>query len=161
MTASVVPPQVSRVFQPVLSHEIHCPIPPVFARDPRADLGRVVAPKLSSDPSDIRRTSDGDFGKEHRPSRSEDRAVLDVIKALAALDPAGYGLDDACAQLESSTYVMADEARPHFRVDQMNQQSYCEDLIDAIAHPSAVRQTRSAVANALRAKLSAPSTTID
>jgi hypothetical protein len=24
------------------------------------------------------------------------------------------GLDDACAQLEGSTYVMADEARPHF-----------------------------------------------
>ena len=37
-----------------------------------------------------------------------------VVKALAALDPAGFGLDGACAQLESSTYVMADEARPHF-----------------------------------------------
>jgi hypothetical protein len=36
--------------------------------------------------------------------------VLDVVKALAALDPAGFGLDDACAQLEGSTYVMAEEA---------------------------------------------------
>ena len=62
----------------------------------------------------------------------------DVVKALAALDPAGFGLDDACAQLESSTYVMADEARPHFCVDRMRQQSYREDLVDAIRHPSAV-----------------------
>jgi hypothetical protein len=90
MTAAVVPPQVSRVFQPVLSRKIHGAIPPVFARDPRADLGRVVAPELSSDPSDIRRTSDDDFGAEHQPSHSEDRAVLDVVKALAALDPAGW-----------------------------------------------------------------------
>jgi hypothetical protein len=76
-----------------------------------------------------------------------------VVKALAALDPAGFGLDDsstptrwttrvgdpgACAQLESSTYVMADEARPHFGVDRMRQQSYREDLVDVIGHPSAV-----------------------
>ena len=60
------------------------------------------------------------------------------VKALAALDPAGFGLDDACAQLESSTYVMADEARPHFCVDRMRRQSYREDLVDAIGHPSAV-----------------------
>jgi hypothetical protein len=40
--------------------------------------------------------------------------VLDVVKALAALDPSGFGLDDICAQLGISTYVMADEARPHF-----------------------------------------------
>jgi len=45
--------------------------------------------------------------------------------------------DDACAQLESSTYVMADEARPHFCVDRMRQQSYRGDLVDAIGHPSA------------------------
>ena len=62
----------------------------------------------------------------------------DVVKALAALDPAGFGLDAACAQLESSTNVMADEARPQFYVDRMGQQSYCEDLVDAIGHPSAV-----------------------
>jgi len=49
-----------------------------------------------------------------RPSHDQRRAVLDVVKAPAALDPVGFGLDDACAQLESSTYVMADEARPHF-----------------------------------------------
>jgi hypothetical protein len=29
-----------------------------------------------------------------------DQAVLRVVKALAALDPAGCGLDDASAQLE-------------------------------------------------------------
>jgi hypothetical protein len=67
--------------------------------DPRADLGRVIAPELSSDRSNIRRISDDDFGEDHRPSHGEDRAVLDVVKALAALDPAGDGLDDASAQL--------------------------------------------------------------
>jgi hypothetical protein len=41
--------------------------------------------------------------------------VLAVVKALAALDPAGFGLDDACAQLEGSTYVMAEEARSRFQ----------------------------------------------
>jgi len=65
----------------------------------------------------------------------------------------GFGLDDACAQLESSTYVMADEARPHFGVDQMRQQSYGEDLVDAIRHPSAVspsaeRRSRRSQSNA-------------
>jgi hypothetical protein len=34
--------------------------------------------------------------------------------------------------------VMADEARPHFGVDRMRQQSYREDLVDVIGHPSAV-----------------------
>ena len=49
-----------------------------------------------------------------------------LVKALATLDPSGFGLDDsstptrwdtrvgdpgACAQLEGSTYVMAEEAR--------------------------------------------------
>ena len=43
--------------------------------------------------------------------------MLGAVKALAALDPLGYGLDSACAQLEGRTYVMADEARPHFCVD--------------------------------------------
>jgi hypothetical protein len=32
----------------------------------------------------------------------QDRAVLDIVKALAALDPPGCGLDDACAQLEGA-----------------------------------------------------------
>jgi hypothetical protein len=79
--------------------------------------------------------------------------VLGVVKALAMLDPAGFGLDDsstptrwntrvgdpgACAHLEGSTYVTADEARPHFCVDQMCQQSYREDLVGAIVRPSAV-----------------------
>ena len=42
--------------------------------------------------------------------------MLDVVKALAALDPSGFGLDDACAQLEGSTYVMAGEARRIFLI---------------------------------------------
>jgi hypothetical protein len=60
----------------------------------------VVAPELSSDPSDIRRTSDADFGEDHRPSHGEDRAVLVAVKALAGLDAAACGLDDASALLE-------------------------------------------------------------
>ena len=54
--------------------------------------------------------------------------------------------------------MMAVEARPHFCVDPAHRQSYREDR-RCHRHPSAVRQTRSAAANALRAKLSAPSTT--
>jgi hypothetical protein len=34
--------------------------------------------------------------------------------------------------------VMADGPRPHFCVDRMRQQSYREDLVDAIGHPSAL-----------------------
>jgi hypothetical protein len=41
--------------------------------------------------------------------------VLGVVKVLAALDPAGYGLDGACAQLESRTYVMAKGSSSSFR----------------------------------------------
>lgn len=40
--------------------------------------------------------------------------MLGGVKALAALDPAGCGLDAASAQLASRTYVMAEKARPHF-----------------------------------------------
>jgi hypothetical protein len=82
--------------------------------------------------------------------------VLGGVKALATLDPAGCGLDTASAQLESRTYVMADEARPHFCVDAAHGRSYREDLVGASRTPPESRQTRSAVANALRAKLSAP-----
>jgi hypothetical protein len=92
-------------------------------------------------PHGMQCTFDADFclrTRMRRPSHDQRQAVLDVVKALAALDPAGFGLDDACAQLESSTYVMAEEARPHLGVDQMRQQSYREDLVDAIGHPSAV-----------------------
>ena len=72
----------------------------------------------------------------HRPSHDQRRAVLDVVKALAALDPAGFGLDDACAQLEGSTYVMAEEARCSFSVlTRAAGQTYREDLVGAIAHP--------------------------
>jgi hypothetical protein len=61
--------------------------------------------------------------------------VLGAVKALAALDPAGCGLDDACAQLESSTYVMAEEAHCIFRIDPNSRQTYGEDLVGAITHP--------------------------
>ena len=47
--------------------------------------------------------------------------MLGVVKALAAFDPTGFGLDDACAQLEGSTYVMTEEVRriiASFRIDQ-------------------------------------------
>ena len=53
----------------------------------------------------LHRTLDADFcfcTRLRRPSHGQRRAVLDVVKALAALDPAGFGLDDACAQLEGS-----------------------------------------------------------
>jgi hypothetical protein len=68
--------------------------------DPRAD------PDVSSrhNSPQIVATFDGTsadvFGEDHRPSHGEDRAVLGVVKALAALDPAGFGLDPASAQLE-------------------------------------------------------------
>jgi hypothetical protein len=54
--------------------------------------------------------SAGDVGHSH----GQDRAVLGGVTALAALDPAGFGLDDICAQPGGSTYVMADETRPQF-----------------------------------------------
>ena len=65
-------------------------------------------------------------------------AATKGVKALAPLDPTGCGLDGASAQLEARIYVMADEARPHFCVDPAHRQSYREDLVGAIAHPSAV-----------------------
>jgi hypothetical protein len=54
---------------------------------------------------------------------------------------------------------MAEEARPHFCVDEAHRQSYREGLVGASCTPPQSCQTRSAVANALGAKLSAPSTT--
>jgi hypothetical protein len=60
-------------------------------------LSRAYTPQIFSKMS---RTSSRPFSPEHRPSDDQDRAVLDVVKALAALDPAGCGLDDASAQLE-------------------------------------------------------------
>ena len=85
--------------------------------------------------------------------------MLVAVKALASLDPAGCGLDAACAQLEGRTYVMADEARPQFCVDAAHRRSYREDLVGASRTPPQYSQTRSAVANALRAELSASSRT--
>ena len=40
--------------------------------------------------------------------------MLVGVKALAALDPAGAGLDAASAQLEGRIHVMAGETRLHF-----------------------------------------------
>jgi hypothetical protein len=74
-------------------------------------LSRANAPQI---PRETRRAFSRLCSPEHRPSHDQDRAVLDVVKALAALDPSGFGLDDTCAQLEGSTYVMAEEARRIF-----------------------------------------------
>ena len=52
--------------------------------------------------------------------------------------------------------MMADEARPHFCVDAARWWSYREDLVGASRTPPQSRQTRSAVANALRAKALSP-----
>jgi hypothetical protein len=87
------------------------------------------------------RTAWRSFSLETGHHDGQDRAVLGVVKALAALDPAGGGLDDASAQLEGRTYVMAKGSSSsflHFGVDRSGGQSYREDLVGAIAHPSAV-----------------------
>ena len=50
----------------------------------------------------------------HRPSHDQRRAVLGLVKARRFAPPrlrGPAGLDDACAQLEGSTYVMAEEPR--------------------------------------------------
>ena len=70
-----------------------------------------------------------------RPSHGQRRAVLDAVKALAALDPSGFGLDDACAQLEGSTYVMAEEALLVFSIDPTARQPYREVLVGANTPP--------------------------
>jgi hypothetical protein len=72
-----------------------------------------------------------------RPSHDQPGGVLDVVKALAVLDPAGCGLDGASAQLGGRTYVMAGKSsssllRPHFCVDPAHRWSYREDLAGAI-----------------------------
>jgi hypothetical protein len=67
------------------------------------------------------------------------------------------GLDDVCAQLEGSTYVMAEEARCIFSIDPSSQQTYGEDLVGAITAPSPLSHpTRRAAAIALRATLQLP-----
>jgi len=55
------------------------------------------------------------------------------------------GLDDACAQLEGSTYVMAEEARRIFHIDPSSMQTYGEDLVGAITHPLRSRIRRGAL----------------
>jgi len=60
-----------------------------------------------------------------RPPHDQRGAVLDVVKALAALDPAGFGLDDACAQLESSTYVIADEVSTRLATHEDHERHIC------------------------------------
>jgi hypothetical protein len=88
------------------------------ASDLRVICERVVRCVSSQIADGMRSTFDADFclrTRLHRPSHDQRRAVLD-----------------------GSTYVMADEARPHFCVDRMCQQSYREDLADATGHPSAL-----------------------
>ena len=98
--------------------------------DLRAECRRVVTYERARDPLRNSLYFSPHFSASLSPEighhHDQDRAVLDIVKALAALDPAGCGLDDsstptrwntrvgdpgACAQLEGSTYVMADEAR--------------------------------------------------
>jgi hypothetical protein len=67
-------------------------------------LSRANAPQI---PRDTHRTISRLCSPEHRPSHDQDRAVLGAVKALAALDPTGYGLDGACAQLAGRIYVTA------------------------------------------------------
>jgi hypothetical protein len=111
---------------------------PCSPGDPRVDFRRVVAPELNQILPTFGCTSSDAFGEDDRPSHGEVRAVLDVVNALASLDPAGFGLDAASAQFEGRAYVMAVTARPHFCIDRMRRRSYGEDLVDAIGHPSAV-----------------------
>jgi hypothetical protein len=63
-------------------------------------------------------------------STSSRLSLCSTLRASALTTP--------CAQLEGRIYVMAEEARPHFCVDRMRRQSYREDLVDAIGHPSAL-----------------------
>jgi hypothetical protein len=60
-------------------------------------------------------------GEKHRPSHHQNQAVLGLVRAA-----------------RRGTCVMAEEVRPHFCLDRMRQQSYREDLVDAIGYPSAV-----------------------
>jgi hypothetical protein len=55
------------------------------------------------------------------------------------------GLDDTCAQLEGSTYVMAEELVASFRIDESSRQTYGEDLVGAITHPLRSRIRRGAL----------------
>ena len=97
----------------------HAPVPVSqtaieTASDLRAFASALFVAYSSQIAHGMRCTFDADFclrTRLRRPSHDQRRAVLDVVKALAALDPAGFGLDDACAQLEGSTYVMVEEAR--------------------------------------------------
>ena len=83
--------------------------------DLRAEYRRVVTCERARDPLRNSLYFSPHFSASLSPEighhHDQDRAVLDIVKALAALDPAGCGLDDACAQLGGSSYVMADEAR--------------------------------------------------
>jgi hypothetical protein len=62
--------------------------------------------------------------------------VLGAVKALAALDPTGYGLDGACAQLAGRIYVMGRGKLVFISALTGGAgQSYREDLVGAPAHP--------------------------
>jgi hypothetical protein len=64
------------------------------------------------------------------------------------------GLDDACAQLEGRTYVMAEEARCIFHIDPSGRQTYREESRRCHHAPSPrSHPTRSAATTVLRATL--------
>ena len=63
-------------------------------------LSRPIALQI---PHGTRCTSQRSFSPEVGHHHDQDRAVLGVVKALAALDPSGCGLDAASAQLEGRT----------------------------------------------------------
>ena len=85
--------------------------------DPRAVCACVTAAYSLQIAHETRCTFDTDSAartRSHRPSRDQRRAVLGLVKArrFRSAPPRGPpGLDDACAQLESSTCVMAEEGR--------------------------------------------------
>jgi hypothetical protein len=82
--------------------------------------------------------------------------VLDVVKALAALDPEGFGLDDICARSEvaicdgrrNSTSISTLTGCAGSRIVKVSSMP--------LGIPPQSRQMRSAEADALRATLPAP-----
>jgi hypothetical protein len=98
-----------------------------------------------------------------RPSHYQRRVVLDGVKALAALDPAGYGLDDACAQLESHLCDGRGTSSHRFVLTRLARRAYrrrsshrCHRALSPKSDP-----TRSGAAAALRATLQLPSKQLD
>ena len=112
---AIGPPQVSLEFRPA-----HGPISLLRSLahsrcDPQPIARALFAPNSPQIPCRTRCTFQRICSSEHRPSQDQDRAVLGAVNALAALDPAGYGLDGACAQLAGRIYVIAKGSASSFR----------------------------------------------